>query len=641
MPSTRLRRPFAGSLVALAAIVASGGPVAERAEAGSYSQAVCQTSNAALGAPTDGWSPSNGGGWTYYQNYCSSGGLHVSLEDTVHHNDGDYASWSMSAPADTSISHLWGRVEALTGAGQAYGSPTASIYSSQGALDVLTPSSRTRSQDFGFYGLNATAVGFNVRCSGSNGCPAESGKAWMGMSRLQVGYDDAHAPNVGTTSGTLLAAGPKKDTVSLSYTATDRGGGLYKTVLSVDGATRQNTIIDTNGGRCRPLEGNTVFGYRVPCKLSASDTVSLDTRTLSEGAHNVAVYSYDAGHNQTTVHAATIVVDNVPPPANTALPTVTGRALTGHDLTGVRGAWTGTGVTYAYRWQRRDGASWEDVPGATGLTHRLGLEDGGHRMRLTVKATNAEGTTEASSDPTATVLVVGSTDPTTGDFDGDGLSNAIDPDDDGDGIPDVRDAAPFDPVVGEAGRAPEPVRSGQDGSTGQSGQSGTNGSNGAIAPGGAGGSGGTGGLGGAATTSTLPLDRGALNGRTGSGEARLAAAFAGSEARIIRITYGRTAVIRGTLRHLSGREISGATLTVLSRPLVAGAQLVEIAQIVTDGQGRFQYTAPRGAGRLIRIGYRLMTKDTTFVRTSDVELQVRPRVTFTPRRASLRNGQSV
>ncbi|HEX8647230.1 MAG TPA: hypothetical protein VF715_10035, partial [Thermoleophilaceae bacterium] len=93
------------------------------------------------------------------------------------------------------------------------------------------------------------------------------------------------------------------------------------------------------------------------------------------------------------------------PPVNDGLPTVSGEAKPGSTLTGTPGHWTPTPSGLAYQWERCDasGANCQPIPGATGETYVPADADDGSRIRVTVTATNGDGSRQASSEPTAVV----------------------------------------------------------------------------------------------------------------------------------------------------------------------------------------------------------------------------------------------
>jgi hypothetical protein len=76
-------------------------------------------------------------------------------------------------------------------------------------------------------------------------------------------------------------------------------------------------------------------------------------------------------------------------------------------LTALTGAWTNSPTSYAYQWLSHCTLSGElcsEIPGATDMYYTLSEDDVGWRVRVVVTATNAEGSTSATSYPTEIVL---------------------------------------------------------------------------------------------------------------------------------------------------------------------------------------------------------------------------------------------
>jgi hypothetical protein len=93
---------------------------------------------------------------------------------------------------------------------------------------------------------------------------------------------------------------------------------------------------------------------------------------------------------------------NPPPtsaPVAQALPTVGAAAREGQKLTGAQGTWSGSGIQYAFQWYRCDpaGAHCKSIHGSTKTTYTQVAADVGNTLGLTVRATNAAGTTSAYS----------------------------------------------------------------------------------------------------------------------------------------------------------------------------------------------------------------------------------------------------
>ena len=92
-------------------------------------------------------------------------------------------------------------------------------------------------------------------------------------------------------------------------------------------------------------------------------------------------------------------------PANTSLPTISGTPRAGETLTAASGTWSGSSpISFAYRWQRCDknGNGCNNLS-ATGQTYTLQKGDANRRMRVSVTASNTDGSANAVSAPSAVV----------------------------------------------------------------------------------------------------------------------------------------------------------------------------------------------------------------------------------------------
>lgn len=92
----------------------------------------------------------------------------------------------------------------------------------------------------------------------------------------------------------------------------------------------------------------------------------------------------------------------VPVPLNTVLPSISGIAEVGETLLISTGTWIGDPVSFAYQWTADDvnigGSNFGDSNSVT-----MTPAEAGKVIRVKVRATNAQGSTVATSEPTAAV----------------------------------------------------------------------------------------------------------------------------------------------------------------------------------------------------------------------------------------------
>jgi Tol biopolymer transport system component len=120
----------------------------------------------------------------------------------------------------------------------------------------------------------------------------------------------------------------------------------------------------------------------------------------------VRVTATNAKASSQAISATTAQVQSIAAPTNLATPTIHGTPRQGEELSGSAGSWSGFGpASYEYQWRRCDltGSGCADIDGATAESYVPMVPDVGTTLRLAVKATNAFGTSEATSDPTGQV----------------------------------------------------------------------------------------------------------------------------------------------------------------------------------------------------------------------------------------------
>lgn len=135
-------------------------------------------------------------------------------------------------------------------------------------------------------------------------------------------------------------------------------------------------------------DGNAIIGATAATRLLALADVG--------AAMSCTVTATNSGVPAVATSAATAAI--LGDPVFSVQPTITGTAQEGQTLTGVPGTHTGTSATY--RWL----ADAVAISGATGLTRVLAVGQVGAVITFEVTATNAAGSTVATSAATAAVI---------------------------------------------------------------------------------------------------------------------------------------------------------------------------------------------------------------------------------------------
>ena len=564
------------------------------ATAGTFQVSQCNTVGLAPASPaalfSAAWSTSGAAGFT---SGCTGngGGLHVTYNNRrLAHNTTSNQDFHMpSAMANTTISS----VRVAYTANQQSASANPAYWSIYASGSLLLQRNLLGGSDSSSGVLLTTPAGSRLLqvgtyCSPANG-PGDCN--WAGDAYVINGLTFNLEENVdptGEATGALVGAGPQSGTKPLDITAADVDSGVRRLDVTLDGVAAGSSDLSAD---CR-------IDTFSPCPTNVTRSVDVDTTRVPDGTRLLRLIVTDLAGNTKTVNKGYVTVDNVPAPANSSVPTISGEKRVNRTLVGSAGSWSGAGLSYAYRWERYAAAGWENIPDATSSTYTTTVHELGMRLRLKVTATNPEGSTVAYSDATNPVVAPGPTD-IDGDFDGDGLTNGIDPDDDGDGTSDVQDAAPFDPRVGapDAAGAPRPV--------------------------------------GAEPSFSTP------NGQNASNAATLTARFSDNRSKTITTRYGRVRHVTGTLVAASGAPIGGAQLAVISETLAMGATPVSAGTVTTDPSGRFRFAIPIGASRRIQVAYKWFRESAQYTHTTTVTVNVVPRVTMKANRSRLRNRQSV
>ncbi len=244
-------------------------------------------------------------------------------------------------------------------------------------------------------------------------CIQESAQCGLGsftitQSQVSARVDDEFLPGV---SGPVLPGSRLRGAVDVGFGASDKGSGIAEAELvelNGDQKTTLASISDDNGGKCTPTTTTPVptFKYMQPCKLELESSFPLDTTTLAEGQHTLAILVTDASGLQRETAPLTVLVHNAP--SNAARPTIQGEPHPGSTLTATAGDWVGSPTSIAFQWfrcppsvQGEEGVrACGAIAGASGSRYVPGKADLGQRDLVEVKASNAFGTETRLSFPT-------------------------------------------------------------------------------------------------------------------------------------------------------------------------------------------------------------------------------------------------
>jgi hypothetical protein len=266
-------------------------------------------------------------------NTCGTigGQLAVGLIDVAPWQGGLGAYFTYGAPDDTRIAAVL-IDRATSGAPVGSSFLTYQINVDNVLIDGCLPSagcSGDRSGQVTRTGLTASSLVLTAGCGGTfaNTCLTP---IRLAVPRAAITLRDDIAPTIANVRGSLITPGVKSGTVNVEFDATDRGGGVYRMITTVDNRLFEvqpaalGTCLDVAPSNTNPYE----FAAKVPCPLTqAGLNVNVDTRKLSEGVHTIGVALEDAAGNRVNVvgPAARFRVRNARPNGRPAARTRHGR----------------------------------------------------------------------------------------------------------------------------------------------------------------------------------------------------------------------------------------------------------------------------------------------------------------------------
>jgi hypothetical protein len=137
---------------------------------------------------------------------------------------------------------------------------------------------------------------------------------------------------------------------------------------------------------------------------ATGSSLKLDPSEIGKTLQAVVTATNAAGSTSATTSLTGLIAGLLP--KNTALPSISGLLQDGSLLGAASGTWTGSEpISYAYQWQLCNalGKACEDLSGATGSGLKLDASEIGKTLALVVTATNAAGSTSATSSVTSLI----------------------------------------------------------------------------------------------------------------------------------------------------------------------------------------------------------------------------------------------
>ncbi len=139
-------------------------------------------------------------------------------------------------------------------------------------------------------------------------------------------------------------------------------------------------------------------------KGATGSTLKLDPSEIGKTLA-VLVTATNAAGSTSATSSVTSLIEGILP-KNTALPSISGLLQDGSLLSVASGSWSGSEpISYAYQWQLCNalGKACEELKGATGSTLKLDPSEIGKTLAVLVTATNAAGSTSATSSVTSLI----------------------------------------------------------------------------------------------------------------------------------------------------------------------------------------------------------------------------------------------
>ena len=467
-----------------------------------------------------------------------------------------------------------------------------------------------------------------------------TGTSLAGVRGMTLTLEDPSRP-VAELNGAFRSGGWLRGSQAFDWRTTDVGSGLRFAETVIDGATRAST---EHSCEIERIAGQWRGRKMQPCRTAADGRHTIDTGRLSDGPHQVTGCAIDFAGNRGCSAAATLRIDNNPPPAPRELSVLGGdswRSGNSFALTWTNPDQGVAAPVVAIRYRVTGPGSYDSgvvTAPATGTLGGLKVPAAG-AYRLVAWLVDAAGNENPAAPATATLRL----------DDVDPVAFLLSPAEE---APELLRATVKDEHSGPAGGVIAyrrqgrdewrdlPTRFDRDGAT-------------------------------ALLSATFPSDdlppgrydvrtrvrdgagNEAVSDRRSDGtrlvlsaplkqETRLDARLfgRGSSGRSIRIPFGDPARLRGRLTGDGGRGVAGRMVVVTQRPGSGSRSGRSVRLLRTGTEGGFSMNLPAGVSRRVTIGFSGDRRNSASS-AGTLRLGVRGSLTFSARPLRLKTGQRV
>jgi hypothetical protein len=261
-----------------------------------------------LGQPNaaTGWNASSAASGVTANTCAGNGALRAALPAATPLGNST-ANWRFDAPPGTRIVRVTARRSTL-GLGPSTEPQDVSylMRTNNALLETCAPSLTSScvadlTAPLDKQGLDGTYVEFRVLCT--NAGYTCTRPVAVQATHMYVGLADPSAPVVSDVR--VSDSGDTTGKLTVDYSASDIGGGLYRALVKVDGTVSHAVSLapapcsDVNPSDADPYE----FNVPVPCPATVAGTqATVDVRSLPAGPHGIEIAVEDAAGNDTTVH---------------------------------------------------------------------------------------------------------------------------------------------------------------------------------------------------------------------------------------------------------------------------------------------------------------------------------------------------